>query len=186
MIAQLFRNWWLFLVRGLLAITFGVVSLIWPEQAKLALVVLFGAFALANGFVTAAAAISLKGYIERWWTLLLEGISGIAVGVLTFIWPNITGLVLLYFIAAWAVVTGIFEIMVAIHLRRVIPGEWAMILSGLLSTVFGILLFVFPGAGAVSIVWLIGTYAMIAGIALSVFAFRLRRLSQDISKVIAF
>jgi uncharacterized membrane protein HdeD (DUF308 family) len=114
--------------------------------------------------------------------VLLEGVAGIVLGLLTFFWPNITALVLLYFIAAWALITGIFEIVAAIQFRRIISGEWTMILGGLLSVVFGILLFVFPGAGAVSMVWLIGIYAIAFGILEIIFAFRLRSLRHELEK----
>ena len=178
--AQLSRNWWMVALRGALAIVFGILALIWPETTKLALVLLFGAFALTDGSLAVAAGLALSKYFERWWALLLEGLTGIVIGILTFFWPNVTGLVLLYFIAAWAVITGIFEIVAAIQLRRVISGEWAMIISGLMSVLFGILLFVFPTAGAVSLIWLIGIYAMTFGIIGLIFAFRLRSLWRDL------
>jgi uncharacterized membrane protein HdeD (DUF308 family) len=111
--------------------------------------------------------------------MLLEGVAGIVIGLLTFFWPNITALALLYTIAAWALITGIFEIVAAIQLRRVITGEWALILSGLLSMVFGVLLFVFPAAGAVSMVWMIGIYAITFGITLIILAFRLRSILKE-------
>ncbi len=180
MLTQLFHNWWLFAVRGALAIVFGVMALIWPEQVKVALVLLFGAYALVDGSFAVIAGIASHRYFERWWAVLLEGVAGILVGVLTFFWPNITGLVLLYFIAAWAVVTGIFEILAAIEFRRVITGEWALILSGLLSILFGVLMFAFPGAGAVSMVWLIGIYAIFFGVGLLIFAIRLRSLGHKV------
>ncbi len=183
MFAQLFRNWWMPAVRGVLAIVFGVLALIWPEPTKLALVLLFGAFALTDGSVAVAAGIALAKHFERWWALLLEGLTGIVIGVLTFFWPNVTGLVLLYFIAAWAVITGVFEIVTAIQLRRVISGEWAMIGSGLMSVLLGIVLFVFPAAGAVSLVWLIGIYAVTFGIMELIFAFRLRSLWHNLKSV---
>jgi uncharacterized membrane protein HdeD (DUF308 family) len=112
--------------------------------------------------------------------VLLEGVAGVVIGLLTFFWPNITALALLYYIAAWALITGIFEIVAAIQLRRVITGEWALILSGLLSMFFGVLLFVFPIAGAVSMVWMIGIYAILFGITLIILAFRLRSLRQEV------
>ena len=181
--AQLFRNWWMVALRGALAIVFGILALIWPDTTKLALVLLFGAFALTDGSLAVAAGIAMSKYFERWWALVLEGLTGIVIGILTFVWPNVTGLVLLFFIAAWAVITGIFEIVVAIQFRRVISSEWAMILSGLVSVLFGIVLFVFPAAGAVSLVWLIGIYAMTFGIIELIFAFRLRSLWRNLKSV---
>ncbi len=180
MLTQLFRNWWLYAVRGVLAIVFGVMALIWPDQVKVALVLLFGAYALVDGIFTVIAGIASQPHFERWWAVLLEGVAGIGIGLLTFFWPNITGQVLIYFIAAWAIVTGIFEIVAAIELRQVITGEWALVLSGLLSILLGVLMFAFPGAGAVSVVWLIGIYAIFFGIALLIFAFRLRSLKHNI------
>ncbi len=179
MLSMLARNWWTFALRGLAAVTFGILALIWPEETLLALVLLFGAFALVEGILAVIAGIASRRYFESWWAVLLRGVLGILIGLLTFFWPNITALVLLYFIAAWALVTGIFEIVAAIELRRLITGEWAMILGGLLSILFGILLFVFPGAGAVGLVWLIGVYAIAFGILLIVLALRLRGLRRE-------
>lgn len=180
MFNQLFRNWWIHALRGVLGIVFGIVALIWPESAKLALVLLFGAFATADGIFAAAVSVASNGYFERWWAVLLEGLTGIVIGVLTFFWPNATALALIYFIAAWAVITGIFEIVAAIEFRRIIPGEWAMILMGLLSVVLGTILFVFPVAAEVSLVWLIGIYTAIAGSMELVLAFRMHGLWNDL------
>ena len=182
MFTQLFRNGWLLALRGVLAIVFGIMALIWPEPVKLSLVLLFGAFALMDGIFAVAAAITLNKYFERWWAVLLEGVVGIVIGLLTFFWPDITALVLVYFIASWALITGLFEIIAAIQLRRLISGEWAMILSGLLSILFGILLFVSPGAGAISLVWLIGIYAIAFGIMLVILSFHLRGLRSDLQR----
>ena len=179
-ISQLFRNWWHFAVRGVLAIVFGILALIWPDTTKLVLILLFGAFALVDGISATAAGIALASHFKRWWALLFEGLTGIMIGVLTFFWPNVTGLVLLYFIAAWAVITGIFEIVAAIEFRNVISGEWAMIIGGFLSVLLGVLLFAFPSTGAVSIVWLIGMYAIAFGIMELIFAFRLRGLGREL------
>lgn len=182
MLTQLFRNWWLFAVRGVLAIVFGLLALIWPEPMKLALVLLFGAFALLDGIFAAITGIALHGYIERWWAVLLEGLTGIIIGLLSFFWPDITALVLLYFIAAWAIITGIFEIVAAIKFRHVIPGEWAMILNGLLSVLLGALLFIFPAAGEVGLAWLIGIYAIAAGVTEMIFTFRLHGFMLKLGK----
>jgi uncharacterized membrane protein HdeD (DUF308 family) len=176
MLEKIARNWWLFALRGVVAVIFGVVALIRPEQMLQALVLVFGAYALVDGIFTVIAGIASYRYFKRWWAVLLEGVAGIVIGLLTFFWPNITALALLYYIAAWALVTGIFEIVAAIQLRRVITGEWALIFSGLLSMVFGALLFVFPAAGAVSMVWMIGVYAILFGITLIILAFRLNSL----------
>jgi uncharacterized membrane protein HdeD (DUF308 family) len=185
MLERFTNNWWMFAIRGVAAVIFGVLALIWPGQALQALVLVFGAYALVDGIFAVIAGIAARGYFDRWWAVLLEGIVGIVIGLLTFFWPNITALVLVYFIAAWALITGIFEIVAAIQLRRVITGEWMYILGGLLSILFGILLFFFPGAGAVSLVWMIGIYAIFFGISEVVFAFRLRGLKNEIEKAAA-
>lgn len=182
MFNQLFRNWWLFAVRGVLAIIFGLLAMIWPGSAMLVLVLLFGAFALLDGIFAVAVGIASHGYFERWWAVLLEGLSGIVIGILTFFWPTMTALALLYFIAAWAIITGILEIVAAIKFRRVIPGEWAMILNGLLSFILGALLFISPAAGVLGLVWLIGIYAIVAGVTEMIFAFRLHGFILKLEK----
>jgi uncharacterized membrane protein HdeD (DUF308 family) len=181
--AQMFRNWWMYLVRGLFAIIFGILALVSPGSTTLALVLMFGAYALLDGVLGVAAGIASYRHFDRWWAVVLEGVTGIVVGILTFFLPNITVLSLLYVIALWAIVTGIFEIVAAIQFRRVISGEWAMILSGLLSVLFGIALFVFPRAGVVSIVWLIGLYAIAFGFVEMIFAFRLHSLGNELKTV---
>jgi uncharacterized membrane protein HdeD (DUF308 family) len=138
----------------------------------------FGAYALVDGIFAVTAGIAARGYFDRWWAILLEGVVGVVIGLLTFFWPNITALVLVYFIAAWALITGIFEIVAAIQLRRVITGEWMLVLGGLLSIIFSILLFVFPGTGAVSLVWMVGIYAIFFGTSEIIFTFRLRGLRR--------
>jgi len=182
MLEKITHNWWLYALRGLVAIIFGILAFTWPEQAKLALVLLFGAFALVDGLFAMVAGIATHRYFERWWAVLLEGVTGIVIGLLTFFWPNITALVLLYCIAAWALITGIFEIVAAIQFRRLITGEWMLILGGLLSILFSALMFVFPVAGAVSVVWVIGIYAVIFGISEIIFAFRLHDLRRKFEK----
>ena len=182
MLEKISRNWWMFALRGVVAIIFGVVAFAQPKQA---LVLLFGAYAFLDGVFAMFAGIAARRYFERWWAMLLEGIAGVVIGLLTFFWPSITALVLLYFIAAWALITGIFEIVVAIQLRRVITGEWMLILGGLLSILFGVSLFVFPAMGAVSVMWMIGIYAIAFGILEIVFAFRVHSLRQEVEKAVS-
>ncbi len=185
MLEKMTHNWWLYAVRGLVAIAFGILAFTRPVQAMEALVLLFGAYALVDGTLAMFAGISLAPHFNRWWAVMLEGVAGIVVGLLTFFWPNITGLALLYFIAAWALITGIFEIVAAIQFRRVITGEWMLILGGLLSILFGVLMFVFPVAGAVSVVWVIGFYAVAFGISEMIFAFRLNSLRRGFEKAVS-
>jgi uncharacterized membrane protein HdeD (DUF308 family) len=185
MLKKFVQNWWMFAVRGVIAVIFGALALIWPGQTLQALVLVFGAFALVDGIFAVIAGIAARWYFDRWWAVLLEGVVGVIIGLLTFFYTNITALVLVYFIAAWALITGFFEIVAAIQLRRLITGEWMYILGGLLSIIFGILLFVFPTAGAVSVIWLIGVYAIVFGISEIVFAFRLRGLKHEIEKASA-
>jgi len=185
MLNLLSRNWWYFVLRGLLAIAFGVLALVWPLATLTTLVILFGVFALANGIFAVITGIASYGSKERWWAELLVGVAGIIFGLLTLLWPGMTGLVLLYLIAAWAVVTGIFQISAAIRLRKVIHGEWILILSGIISILLGLVLFAYPGAGAISMAWLIGAYAIVWGFLLIILGFRLRGLKKEIKKAAA-
>lgn len=173
------KNWWVFALRGLLAIIFGVLALIWPGITLVTLVILFGVFILLEGILNLVIGITSSDTNRRWWLTLIEGILGIGIAILTFIWPNITAVVLLYFIAAWALLTGLMEIFAAIRLRRMIEQEWVMILSGILSIIFAILLFVFPGESAISLVWLIGIFAIIIGFLLIILSFRLRKFHRE-------
>jgi uncharacterized membrane protein HdeD (DUF308 family) len=184
MLEKISRNWWMFAVRGVFAIIFGVVALMWPEQALQALVLLFGAYALVDGIFAIFAGIASYRYFDQWWAVLLEGVAGVIIGLLTFFWPNITSLVLVYFIGAWALITGTLEIVAAIELRHVITGEWMLILGGLLSILFGVMMFVFPVAGAVSVIWVVGIYAVVFGISEIIFAFRLNGLRQEARKTL--
>lgn len=179
MLTMLARNWWILALRGVFAILFGILALIWPSLTLLVLVMLFGAYALIDGIFAMIAGIATYGRNERWWAVLLEGVASILLGVLTFVWPGMTTLVLVYLIAVWALITGIFEIVAAIQLRKEITGEWMMVLSGSVSVLFGLFLIVAPGAGALGLIWVIGAYAITFGILLIIVAFRLRKLAHD-------
>jgi len=178
------RTWWVMALRGLIAIIFGVLTLIWPEIAVEALVLLFGAYVLVDGIFAIISAIGGRKEHRQWWLVLLEGIAGVAFGVITIGWPRITTVVLLLLIAGWAVATGILQIVAAILLRKELKSEWLLILGGILSLVFGVLLAIQPQAGAIALVWLIGAYAVVFGVLLIALAFRLRGWSKQIRKVL--
>ena len=168
------RNWWVVLLRGVASIIFGLATLYAPGISAAALVLVFGAYAFADGILAIISAIRRRGANDRWWVLLIEGLMGVTVGVVTLLWFEMSALALLYVIAAWALVTGGLEIAAAIRLRKVITGEWLLVLSGIASVAFGVLLMLFPGAGALAVVLWIGAYALVSGALLIVFSFRLR------------
>ena len=175
MLESLAKNWWLMLLRGIVAILFGVLAFVWPGVTLLTLVLFYGAYALVDGALAIGAAVAGPGTAgPRWW-LAVVGVLGVAAGLLTFLWPGITAIVLLYFIAGWAIATGVFEIVGAIRLRKEIDNEWMLILSGVLSVLFGAILIISPGAGALALIWVIGTYAILAGIIYIILAFKLHQ-----------
>jgi uncharacterized membrane protein HdeD (DUF308 family) len=171
------RNWWTLALRGLLAVLFGILTFVWPGITLLSLVFLFGAYAITDGVFAIAAGVRGREQ-NRWWLLLIQGIFGVIAGVLTFVWPGITALLLLGLIAGWALFTGVMEIVAAIQMRKHIKGEWLLALSGALSVVFGVLLLLNPAAGALAVVWIIGAYAIFFGVLLLALGFKLRGLER--------
>jgi uncharacterized membrane protein HdeD (DUF308 family) len=172
MLHLLARYWWALALRGLFAVLFGLLTFFIPGITLLALVLLFGVYALLDGIFDIVSAFRSSSHH---WAFVVEGVVGIIVGILTLIWPGITGMVLLYLIAFWAIFTGVLEIVAGIRLRAAIANEVLLILMGVLSLLFGLLIIVFPGAGALAIAFWIGAYALIFGIMLIALAFRLRR-----------
>ena len=172
------RYWWLLLLRGICAIVFGVLAFIWPGMTLVTLVLLYGAFALVDGVISLIAAFSGSAKPVPTWWLVVVGVLGIAAGVVTFVWPGITAILLVLFIGAWAFVHGIFEIIGAIQLRKEIDNEWMLILGGLLSVAFGVLVLVAPGAGALGLIWVIAGYSIVFGILFVALALRLRTHSH--------
>ena len=168
------RNWWLEVLRGVAAIIFGVLAFAWPGITLLTLVFFWGAFAMVDGVLAIIAAVKGGNPMPRWW-LVIVGIAGILAGALTFLMPGLTALVLVTFIAVWAIVLGVMEVYGAIKLRKEIEGEWFLILNGVLSVVFGILILWRPGIGALTLVWIIGAYAIILGIIYVFFGLKLRK-----------
>ncbi len=176
------ERWWVFLIRGLLALIFGILCFVQPDLSLTTLVLMFGIFALADGVMGVFIAVVGRKEIEDWWVLLLWGLIGITAGVLTFAAPNVTALVLLFYIALWAVVSGVLQVALAIRLRKEIEGELFLILAGVLSIVFGIILIARPANGALAVVWIIGMFAILYGITMTILAVRLRSLRSRLKQ----
>ncbi|MBO0755478.1 MAG: HdeD family acid-resistance protein [Bradyrhizobiaceae bacterium] len=172
------KRWWLILLRGLVAIVFGILAFAWPGLTLLTLVLLYGAFAFADGVVALAAAVTGRGSAPTWW-LVLVGILGIAAGIVSFMLPGMTALILILLIGAWAIAHGIIEIAAAIQLRKEIRNDWLLVLAGVLSVAFGFLVIAAPGAGALGLVWAIAAYAILFGILLIGFSLQVRRYQHS-------
>jgi uncharacterized membrane protein HdeD (DUF308 family) len=164
----------LLLIRGILGVAVGLIAFAWPGITLAVLVGIFAAYVILDGITNIFVGMRQSPARGRSWAQVVQGLVGIAAGVLTLLWPGITALALVWFIGAWAIVTGALEIAAAIRLRRVISGEWMLGFSGLLSIVFGMLVLAFPAAGAVGISWILGAYAAAAGVILIALAIRLR------------
>ena len=175
MLHALAKNWWLLLIRGIASIIFGVLAFAWPGLTLVTLVLFYGAFALVDGVIALIAAFSGGAKPMPTWWLVIVGLLGIAAGIVTFIMPGITALLLIIFIGAWALVHGIFEIIGAIQLRKEIDNEWMLILSGVVSVLFGLIVLIAPGAGALGLVWVIAAYSIVFGISFVALAFRLKK-----------
>ena len=169
-------------LRGALAVAFSVVIIVWPNIGLTALIALFGAFALVSGLATIGGALStpMPGNRRAWF--VLEGVLGVAVGVVVFIWPDLSARGLLYAIAAWAIAIGIFEITLSFGLP--VSGRRSLLLGlgGLLSIAFGVIMFAEPGAGAVALLALIAAFALVSGVMLIAFAVELRRVAGELER----
>lgn len=175
------RNWWLIVLRGACAIAFGIVVFIWPGATLAALVLLYGALALADGVLALAAAITGNTDAPRRW-LVAVGFLGIAAGVVTLFWPGMTAVVLQFFIAAWAIAAGVMQVVGALQIRKEIDNEWLLIAAGALLVLLGLLLVLQPGVGALALLYTIGTFALLYGVLLVIFALRLRDHSQGLRR----
>jgi len=176
------RSWWLLLLRGLAAIAFGLFTWFQPGLSLATLILLFAIYSVADGVFSIWTAIAGRHDHEHWWVLLLAGLLGIVVGVLTFLAPGLTALALLLYIAIWAMGTGLLQVIAAIRLRKEITGEWLLILAGLLSVAFGIMVMARPGVGALAVLSLIAVYAVVYGVLLVVLSFRVRRFGKVLSR----
>jgi uncharacterized membrane protein HdeD (DUF308 family) len=176
-------SWWALVLRGILAILFGVLAFAWPAITLTALVFLFGAYALVDGAFSIIAGIKSHGEFKRWWLLLIQGILSVAAGVFAFVVPEMTALILLILIASWAIVSGAFQIGAAIQLRKHIKGEWLLALGGVASILFGAILLFNPAAGALAVLWIIGAYAVVFGVLLVALGFKLRGLERTLGQM---
>src|SRR5881409_467949 len=175
-IETLKRHWWVPVIRGIAAIVFGVIAFAYPGLTVATMVLFFGAWVLIDGVFRIVGAIGGRASDPVWGFLLIIGIVGIIIGFLTFRAPLITALALIIYIAAWALMIGATEIAFAIKLRREIKGEWFLILMGLASIIFAVLLLWNPAPGAAAVIWLIAWYAVVLGVLGIFFGFRLRSL----------
>ena len=175
------RNWWVMALRGLFAVLFGLIALLAPRIALLAFIYVFAAYALVDGGFAIITSILERDLLYRWGWVLFEGILSILAGFIAFANPALTALVLLYIIAAWAVVTGIMEIVAAFAIREFVSREWVLALAGIVSVAFGMILFFSPGVGILSILWLVGIYGIVFGVLFIVRAFQLRSWASSIT-----
>jgi uncharacterized membrane protein HdeD (DUF308 family) len=181
MLALLSKYWWVLVVRGVIAIALGVFAFVWPLQTIAALVLVFGATALVDGIFAVAASIAGHSLTSYWWVLLLQGLLGIGVGAVTLFNPAITAVALVLYIALWAIGIGVLQVVAAVRLRHDITGEWWLALGGLAGIAFGVLLMWNPAEGALAVLWLIGSFAVVWGVMLMLGGFDVRRLHKHVT-----
>jgi uncharacterized membrane protein HdeD (DUF308 family) len=183
MIHELAKYWWMVVLRGVLAVLFALTAFIWPTITLAILVIFLGAYLLIDGIFALLHGFRIMKTDRSWWGFVLLGLAGIAAGLVALFMPGITTLFLVTLVALWSIATGILEIIIAIRLRKEITGEWMLILAGVFSLIFGILLLMQPVAGVVVIAWWLGAYALFLGIFLLSVGFRLRRVFREFKHV---
>jgi uncharacterized membrane protein HdeD (DUF308 family) len=187
MIRAISKYWWVFSLRGIIAIVFGLAALLWPALTLGVMVLLFGFFALLEGLLTVVTSFG-KGDEKGGWTLLLEGLVGLLVCVIvllgtsigSILWPKVAAVMLVYYIAGWAVLAGLFKIITAFRIRREVKGEWILGLNGLVSILVGVILILRPEAGVLAVAWLIGILAVIVGIFQLLLGLKFRKISSSL------
>ena len=178
------RYWWMTLLRGLFWILFGIVLFARPGISLLSLTLALGVILFIDGVINVVNAISGRKEHDDWWVLLLVGLAGIGIGLLTFYNPEATALAVVLYVAIWAVATGLLEIVAAVRLRKQIEGEFWLALAGIASVAFGVLLAARPGVGALTILWLIGVYAIAFGVILLLLAFKVRSGVKHVARAV--
>ena len=183
MLGLVARDWWVFAIRGIAAIVFGILAFIWPETTLTVLVFLFGAYVLVDGVGLLVALARGDAVARRHaWAVGIMGVLGIVAGIVTFAWPGLTALSLLYIVAFWAIAMGTFQVVAAVALRRELDGEFWMALGGIVSIVFGAFLVASPGAGLLSLVWLVGIWSLVFGVSSLGLAHRLHGINSALPK----
>ncbi|MGH2495323.1 MAG: HdeD family acid-resistance protein [Ktedonobacteraceae bacterium] len=175
------RHWWVSLVRGILALVFGIIALADPLIVLLAFIYVFAVYAILDGITTIVVSLQERSSSRTWWMLLLEGVVGIIFGILVLVWPVKTALVLLYLVAIWALMTGVLKISAAFVVAGSARHRWGLALAGLLSIIFGLILIVHPGAGLLTVLWLVGIFAIVFGLSLIVYAFQVRSRARTLA-----
>ncbi|KZF10135.1 hypothetical protein A2J03_01500 [Rhodococcus sp. EPR-157] len=172
--------WWAVLIRGIFAVIFGIVALAWPEVTVWALVVVFGAYAIVDGLSAIFRAVSARKVESGWVWWLLGGLVSLGAGIVAFVWPEITALAAVFVIGIWAIMGGLLEIAGSIRLRKLDgAAHWGMLLfAGVLELLFGLVLVFFPISGILSIVWLVGVFALVFGVLFVVSAFQVRSAAK--------
>jgi uncharacterized membrane protein HdeD (DUF308 family) len=180
MLAYLVDNWWMLLIRGLCAIAFGILAFAWPGLTLLLLILFFAAHALVDGIAALVLGLKMRKTVDGapWGAMIFLGVISVITGMIAFAWPGLTAMALLYLVAGWAIARGVFEIMAAIRLRKVVDDEWFLGLAGAASILLGILLIARPGLGLLSVVWVVATGAIIFGFFQVLLAFRLKGLKN--------
>ena len=178
------RIWWTVALRGVLAVLFGVVALFYTGRTLLALIYVFGAYAVLSGLVAIVAAVRAGEAHRRWGWLAVAGIVGVAAGIVSFLWPGLTALAVVLVVAAWAIIIGVAEIAFALSWPDTLAHPWLAALSGALSVVYGVLLAVWPRSGAIALTWLLGIYAIVYGATLLYYAYRLQALRQGVRSAV--
>ena len=173
------RNWWIYIIRGVLALIFGMYAWFMPGIAMKILLMFFGIFVLIEGIFAIVGSIAGRKYSEVWWIVLLEGIAGLALGLFTLTRPGYVATVIVIFIAVWAIWGGLFRILAAIRLRKELDSEWLLVFGGIVSILFGLMLFRHTGAGIVAISWLIAFFASMFGVLLISFGIKVKKFQKE-------
>lgn len=178
MLTHFTRNWWILSLRGFFAILLGIAAFIWPDITLHILILLFGIFLFLEGIFSTVSSLKFRDIYPHWWLYLIKGLLSMTIGIIAWVWPGITALVILILIAAWAIYTGLIEIILAMRLHDELEGEWLLILSGVISLLFGLVLALQPAEGLLALTWLMGAFAIIFGLLLFILGFKLRQLLE--------